>query len=215
MKIILCLTIAGLFFISCSEDSNSPDEYYKLTMSVLGEGSYEVFPVKEEYKSGESVTITAMADTGWKFRKWDGNVNSSSNPLQLTMNENKSIRVVFNIPFEPDITGFWDGVEYWIRFQVNQLDIFDSTLTGKFFIYHSDGSKLEYSVTGFNRSTLIKMYCSKQGYYQIEYIGEWVNNNLINGELVEAGYHYECDLVKVTNNPLPKERLKFFPKKEN
>jgi hypothetical protein len=212
MKIIFCLTIVGLLFISCSEDSNSPDEYYKLTLSVFGEGLYEVFPVKDEYKNGESVTITATADTGWKFRKWEGNVTSNANPLQLTMNENKSIQVVFDIPFEPDITGNWESVQYTVDFEIEQPDIFDSTLTGKFFI-HLQGATYEYSVSGYNCPPQVRMFCNRQGYYQIEYIGEWANITLINGEIIEAGYHYECDLVKTTDHPMSGNRQQFFPRK--
>ena len=99
MKGMLLLILIGLFLNCCSEEPSSSDEFYKLTISVLGRGSYDVFPDKSEYTNGESVTITAYADSGWKFRRWEGNILSNVNPLQLNMNEDKTIRVVFGIPF--------------------------------------------------------------------------------------------------------------------
>lgn len=213
MKILLCLTIAGLIFISCSEDSNSPEEYYKLTMSVLGEGSYDVFPVKDEYKDGESVTITATADTGWRFKKWEGSISTNYNPLQLTMDGNKSVRAVFVVPFEPVMTGKWTGVEFNVTFNVTQTSIFDSTLTGTLVLTLNNGSTLQYSVTGYNRPPAVLMNCDRPGYYQITYAGWWADNTHIDGELIEAGYHYACDLVKATDSPLPKEGKSLNPKR--
>jgi hypothetical protein len=171
MKNAMLITLISLLLISCSEEPSSSDEYYKLTLSVLGKGSYDVFPDKSEYKNGESITLTAVADSGWMFRKWDGNISSSVNPLQLTMNGNKSIRVVFAVPFEPDVTGSWAGVEIAVTFHIVQPDIFDSTLSGTLLAETISGTTLEYSVSGYNRTPLVYMECNRTGYYPLTYKG--------------------------------------------
>ena len=212
MKGMLLLILIGLFLICCSEEPSSSDEFYKLTISVLGRGSYDVFPDKSEYTNGESVTITAYADSGWKFRRWEGNILSNVNPLQLNMNGDKTIRVVFGIPFEPDVTGSWAGVEFAVTFHIIQPDIFDSTLSGTLLIESISGIILEYTVSGYNRSPLVYMECSKSGYYPLTYRGWWANSSSLDGEFIENGIHYECDLVKISYYHLSEDRKPLNPK---
>jgi len=207
MKFILCLTIAGLLFISCSEDPN--DSLYKLKLEVFGKGHYEVSPEKREYEKGDALTITAVAESGWRFKEWEGSVSSINNPLRITMDGDKSIRIMFN--FKPDLTGSWRGNEYMVTFEADQL--FDSTLTGKMYAELTNGSTLEYSVTGYNKPPLVVMLCNRPGYYEITYTGWWVNESLIDGGMRENNIYYACDLVKTTDSPLPKGGKSLNPRK--
>jgi len=211
MKIILCLTLVGLLFISCSEDPNT--SLYKLTVEISGHGSYVVSPQKSDYEDGESVTITAVADTGWRFKEWEGSVSNNHNPLQLTMDGNKSVKAVFVVPFEPVVTGKWEGVEYVVTFNVTQASIFDSTLSGTLVLTLNNGSTLQYSVAGYNRPPLVVMNCNRSGYYPITYTGWRANNTRINGGMREDGVYYKCDLIKVTDSPFSGNKLLFTPRK--
>jgi len=211
MKIILCLTLVGLLFISCSEDPNT--SLYKLTVEISGHGSYVVSPQKSDYEDGESVTITAVADTGWRFKEWEGSVSNNHNPLQLTMDGNKSVKAVFVVPFEPVVTGKWEGVEYVVTFNVTQASIFDSTLSGTLVLTLNNGSTLQYSVAGYNRPPLLVMNCNRSGYYPITYTGWRANNTRINGGMTEDGVYYKCDLLKVTDSPFSGNKLLFTPRK--
>ena len=195
------------FVISCSE------EVFDLSIQVSGNGTYQISPQKSFYEDGETVTVTAIADSGWKFRKWEGGVQSNHNPLYLTMDGNRDIRLVFDIPFEPDISGHWNADQYAVRFAINQTDIFDSTITGIMRITLQNSSSMEYSVSGYNCNPNVKMYCDRQGYYQIIFRGQWINDHRIEGQVSEAGYYYECDLRKVGESAFAGNKFAFTPKK--
>ena len=207
MKKIICWLPLMLLLLNCS------DEKYKLTLEVSGQGTYEVIPVKGEYDEGESVTLSAYPNSPWKFNKWEGSILSHNNPLQLIMDGNKTIQLIFSVPYNPSISGDWEGTEYTITFHVSQPDEFDSTLTGRMTAHLVNGTTVEYSVTGYNRSSVIVMHCKNAAYYEIIYTGWWANNTRINGGMTEAGEYYKCDLLKQGDSPLPGPRLAFIPKK--
>ena len=215
MKALVGFTLFSLFVFSCSNEdpSSSQPKFYKLSISVIGQGSYEVVPAKSEYEEGETVTITASAENGWGFRSWEGSIISDKNPLLLTMDRDKTIRAVFDVPFDPDITGKWAGVEYLLTFEIEQPDIFDSSLVGMLFVETINGGTLEYTVSGYNRYPQVKMYCNKPGYYQVEYTGWYANSDKLDGGFEENGIYFECDLLRVLDYPLPEGRLFLSPNK--
>jgi hypothetical protein len=123
MKLVIAIIFLALCILACET------EYYKLDVSISGDGTYETVPNKTEYEEGESVTITAFSDSGWRFRRWEGSTLSSrTNPLKLVMDGKKEIRVVFGIPIEPDLTGQWECEEYLITFEISQPDPFEQDL---------------------------------------------------------------------------------------
>jgi cyclophilin family peptidyl-prolyl cis-trans isomerase len=69
---------------------------YTLSVSVQGQGS--VNPSSGTYEYGEQITLTATPADGWQFTGWSGSVNTSSNPIILTIDSNKNITAVFKIP---------------------------------------------------------------------------------------------------------------------
>jgi hypothetical protein len=69
---------------------------YSLNVSIFGEGS--VSPDGGVYNEDETVVINASAATGWQFARWSGDVPdnmTTSNPLELVMNKERSITAVF------------------------------------------------------------------------------------------------------------------------
>lgn len=48
-------------------------------------------PDKAEYNPGEIVELTADPDPGYKFDSWSGDITSTSNPVNVTMDSDKSI----------------------------------------------------------------------------------------------------------------------------
>jgi len=205
MKNILCLAIVGLLFISCSEE-------YKLSVKITGHGTYEVTPLKNNYEEGETVTITAIPGTGWLFNKWLGSMNTNYNPLYLRMDGDKYMELVFSIPFEPSMSGDWDGIQLPFTFHIQQA-LFDSSLTGTLVGPLPNGGYVEFSVTGYNRVSVIVLNCTKPGYYDILYTGWWVNDTRIDGGFREAGIYYNCDLLKSTDSPNAGNKIQFFPQK--
>jgi len=60
-----------------------------------GNGTIKLDPNQKEYLNGTVVNLTAVADPGFLFDHWSGDVSSTDNPLSVTMDENKSIQAHF------------------------------------------------------------------------------------------------------------------------
>jgi hypothetical protein len=52
-------------------------------------------PDQTQYKYKTNVELTAKPDKGWKFVKWKGNISSTDNTAQVTMDESKEVTAVF------------------------------------------------------------------------------------------------------------------------
>jgi hypothetical protein len=61
-------------------------QQYYLTTAVSPSGGGTISPASGWYTSGSQVTITATPYSGYQFSSFTGTVNSSSNPLTVTMN---------------------------------------------------------------------------------------------------------------------------------
>ena len=77
---------------------------YVLNTSVEPEnaGYITLNPSGGEYNAGTEVTITAVANAGYIFSYWSGNVSGSENPANITMNSNKSVIAHFT-PNHPPV----------------------------------------------------------------------------------------------------------------
>ncbi|HET6528694.1 MAG TPA: hypothetical protein VFG39_08065 [Balneolaceae bacterium] len=71
------------------------EQMFSLTVDTEGQGSVEKDPDRETYEPGAEVELTATPDEGWEFAGWTGDVSSTTNPLEVTMDESKSITAVF------------------------------------------------------------------------------------------------------------------------
>jgi hypothetical protein len=208
MKSFFVLLLTILLVWGCEPEN------YKLNVTVEGQGSFEVYPNKSEYEEGETVTLTATADTGWEFRRWDGSLfTSKENPMKLNMDSEKSVRLIFDIPIEPNLTGTWESLQYLITFTINQPDPFEKEIEGRMKVITIYGNTLSYEVAGQNLSPDVKMKCTRNGYYDVYFNGTFTNENSIDGRLVEAGTVYDCDLVRMTNSPQLKNRIPLAIKK--
>ncbi len=79
-------------------------EEYLLTINTEGEGSTTPAEGDHTYEQGEVVTIEAMADEGWKFDEWTGDVSSDETSMNITMDEDKEITAHFEE--DEDTPGF-------------------------------------------------------------------------------------------------------------
>lgn len=71
-----------------------PAGTYALTADV-GLGAGTVTPVAQAYPSGAVATVTATADKGWVFARWDGACTGTAPTCQVTMNGNKNVTAIF------------------------------------------------------------------------------------------------------------------------
>jgi len=78
--------------------STAPPSTYTLTVNVspTGYGSVTKNPDKSSYSSGETVQLTANANSGYIFNNWSGDASGSTNPYTITMNGNKSVTANFS-----------------------------------------------------------------------------------------------------------------------
>ncbi|WP_026691480.1 InlB B-repeat-containing protein [Alteribacter aurantiacus] len=60
------------------------------------EGSGRVIQNALEYSTGDTVTLTAVPNSGWKFERWEGSVNGSEKSVSVTMNRNHNVQAIFS-----------------------------------------------------------------------------------------------------------------------
>jgi hypothetical protein len=68
---------------------------YSLTVNVDGSGDVALDPAGGIYQYGQVVTMTATADPGWTFSDWSGDLTSTINPVQITIDGNKVVTATF------------------------------------------------------------------------------------------------------------------------
>jgi uncharacterized repeat protein (TIGR02543 family) len=83
------------FFNTAQPISPEDGDRNTIAMNVVGSGSVAIDPAKTHYDCGEVVTLTAVANPGWAFDGWSGDVSGMTNPVTVTMMESKSITATF------------------------------------------------------------------------------------------------------------------------
>jgi len=70
---------------------------YTLTVNSGGNGSVTKSPDQPTYDHGTVVQLTAVPATGYHLLSWSGGATGSTNPLNVTMDGNKTITATFEI----------------------------------------------------------------------------------------------------------------------
>jgi|GEM_PF-2307197 len=68
---------------------------YVLDVEIVGEGTVDVEPEREEYEEGTEVTLTAVPDEGWHFHEWTGDAEGTEEEITIVMDDDKEITAVF------------------------------------------------------------------------------------------------------------------------
>ncbi|MFC1570096.1 InlB B-repeat-containing protein, partial [bacterium] len=71
-----------------------------------GKGEVTISPNRDNYEHNESVQLTAEPITGYQFKCWGGSVNSTDNPLNISMIANK------------EIVAYFEPVQAWLHMKV-------------------------------------------------------------------------------------------------
>ncbi len=66
-----------------------------LTVDVVGGGHVDFNPAGGAYADGTEVELTPVADQGWSFSGWSGDLTGDNNPETITMDENKQVTATF------------------------------------------------------------------------------------------------------------------------
>ena len=81
-------------------------ESYSLLVNIIGEGDVALSPDQSSYTYGQTITLTATADSGWTFTDWSGDVVDNSNPLTITITGNTVLTATFVPQERPTYTAY-------------------------------------------------------------------------------------------------------------
>ena len=106
ISLTICIAIFN-FIVSCGDEDLVS---YSLTVQVEPDDGGNVSQGSENFISGEKVTLIATANSNYSFSTWTGSVNSTSNPLDIVMDEDKSLVAVFEL-IDSDRDGITDELD--------------------------------------------------------------------------------------------------------
>ena len=95
--VVLTLAVSLTTLASAQIDSqtNTSNPSYVVDIFTVGDGAVTKQPDQATYQAGAVITLTAIADIGWKFNGWSGDINGSQSPAQLTVSSNHEITATF------------------------------------------------------------------------------------------------------------------------
>ena len=106
VSLSICVAIFNLIVSCGGEDVLS----YSLTVQVEPEEGGSVSQRSENFISGTKVTLIATANSNYSFSTWKGSLTSTSNPLDIIMDEDKSVVAVFEL-IDSDRDGIADELD--------------------------------------------------------------------------------------------------------
>ncbi len=74
--------------------------YCNVTIQPDEGGLVEKEPFKEDYLFGDTLTLKAVPDSGYKFVRWSGDISDSLNPVQIKIIHNLNIVAIFELSQE-------------------------------------------------------------------------------------------------------------------
>jgi pectin methylesterase-like acyl-CoA thioesterase len=87
---------------------------YTLSTTATGNGTITVDPVQATYTHGSIVQLTATPGGSSYFYRWTGDATGSSNPVNVTMDGNKSVTGAFGINIQSNGSGDWNTPATWL-----------------------------------------------------------------------------------------------------
>ena len=124
--------------------------YYEMDLEVSEHGKVEAdpLPMAKFYIPNTSVTLTASADTLFKFGEWTGDLTGSDNPVNLTMDDDKNIvanfaEAFFNVEFNVNMS-YWADLEQFsiVNDSVDIAGNFSSWGSDSIWMDDSDGDTI-------------------------------------------------------------------------
>jgi hypothetical protein len=76
---------------------------YDLNIEIVGNGVVNE-TVDERSPTSITVTLTAEAEEGWIFHRWEGDLSGNSNPETIVMDNDKNVTAIFEVDVDFGIT---------------------------------------------------------------------------------------------------------------
>jgi len=72
------------------------DQNFTLEINIIGNGDVTVNPNNPTYSYGDTVDLTATANSGWIFTGWSGDLTGTQASQEITMDTSKTITAIFS-----------------------------------------------------------------------------------------------------------------------
>lgn len=92
MMLIIILISSLLVLLSCEPEDNPT---FTLTTTVSPTGAGTILPTQTSFNKGETAVLEAVPTNGWRFVRWEGDLTSYGNPVNLGMTRDYVIIGVF------------------------------------------------------------------------------------------------------------------------
>ena len=93
------INTGGIYTIVMNENKTVTANFtlvpYTLIVNITGNGTVGKDPDQVTYTYGNVVALTATADPGWAFAGWSGDLVSTNNPDNITMNGSRTVTATF------------------------------------------------------------------------------------------------------------------------
>jgi uncharacterized repeat protein (TIGR02543 family) len=99
---------------------------YTLHTTTVGNGSVTVSPGESTYVKDAMVLLTAVADPGWTFTGWSGNLSGHTSPTSITMDHDKNVIATFSTALDihiTNLTGQWNFVSAPYNQTINKTNL--------------------------------------------------------------------------------------------
>lgn len=83
-----------MIVVSCGTENSSPTTF-TLTTSVSPVEGGSISPAQGSYDEGETLSLQATPTEGWEFVRWEQDLNTTANPMNITMNRDYTVVGVF------------------------------------------------------------------------------------------------------------------------
>lgn len=112
----IALIASSMVLVGCQKDNtndtntnnntNQQEETYKLTLKVNdgAMGSVAANPQKESYKKGDTVVLTATANTGYKFANWSDANTDNPRTIVISANATYTAQFVEDVPMHATVS---------------------------------------------------------------------------------------------------------------
>ena len=124
--------------------ANFVKKKYALTVNIEGEGTVQEEVIVQgststtEYNSGTNVRLTATPSDEWVFSGWSGSVESTDNPIEVSVDEAKEITATFKLK-QYDLTINIEGEGTVSETIITQPTLYDSGTVVKLEAIPSEG----------------------------------------------------------------------------